>query len=68
MNQYITTVTTVIPSGDDAERYRQSLRIGERDEDLRKLAEVGYSLASTVTIPGQDCVIIIDTLTRPADN
>ncbi|MGO2520394.1 MAG: hypothetical protein ACTH8F_09745 [Microbacterium sp.] len=67
-HQHITTVTTIIPSGPDSERYAQSIRIGERDQDLSGLASVGYSLAHTTTIPGPGCVTIIDTLTRHAND
>lgn len=66
-NQYITTVTTIVHTGDDADSYRQSVRLSERDTDLSGLASTGYSLAHTMTIPGADRITIVDTLVRPAD-
>lgn len=61
--QYITQITTTIPS--DGDRQQQGRRLADREQDLGQLARVGYSLAHTTTIPGPDFVTIVDTLTRP---
>jgi uncharacterized protein (UPF0218 family) len=61
--QKITTVITIIPTGDEdgPQRMRQLVA---REEDLDALARVRYTLHNTQVLTGQDRVTFVDTLTR----
>lgn len=65
--QHIDTLTTIVPVVDEDHIPRQLNKIGERDEDLRSRARMGYVLTHTATIPGPQFTTIIDTFVRDDD-
>jgi hypothetical protein len=65
--RHIETVTTFVPVVDEYQMQRQLRKVGEREEDLRQLARMGYTLTHTATITGPQFTTFVDTLTRTDD-
>jgi hypothetical protein len=57
----IDVITTRIDRDDDS---RTTTRLDTRATDLDRLARLGYTLSSTVTVPSGEYTIIVDTLTK----
>ncbi len=65
--QRIETVTTFVPVVEEDQMQRQLRKVGEREADLRQLAQMGYTLTHTATITGPQFTTFVDTLTRTDD-
>jgi hypothetical protein len=66
--QRIETVTTFVPVVEEDQMQRQLRKVGEREADLRQLAQMGYTLTHTSTITGPQFTTFVDTLTRTDDD
>ncbi len=65
--QRIESVTTFVPVVEEDQMQRQLRKVGEREADLRQLAQMGYMLTHTATITGPQFTTFVDTLTRTDD-
>lgn len=65
--QRIETVVTFVPVVEEDQMQRQLRKAGEREDDLRQRAAMGYALTHTATIAGPQFTTFVDTLTRTDD-
>jgi hypothetical protein len=66
--QHIDTLVTFVPVVGEDEMQRQLRKLGERDDDLKTRARMGYALTHTATIPGPQFTTFVDTLVRPDED
>jgi hypothetical protein len=65
--QHIDTLTTFVPVVSEDQMQRQLHKLGERDDDLRSRARMGYVLTHTTAIAGPQFTTFVDTFTRTDD-
>ena len=62
--QHIDTLTTFVPVVGEDDMQRQLRKLGERDEDMKSRARMGYVLISAAAIAGPQFTTFVDTFVR----